>query len=70
MRAARQGVFQRNVDPLHLHLLIASVCFRRVSNRHTWAVIFRRDLSAADDALLQRTMLVKAVLRFLQPGAD
>jgi AcrR family transcriptional regulator len=66
-RGAREGVFRPGVDPLHLHLLMASFSFYRVSNRHTWRVIFKRDISALDDALLQRTMLVEAVLRFLKP---
>ncbi len=66
-RGAREGVFRPGVDPIHLHLLIASFCFYRVSNRHTWRIIFKRDISAADDAILQRSMLVEAVLRFLKP---
>ena len=69
-RGARDGVFRAGVDPLRLHLLIASMCFYRVSNRHTWRVIFGRDLHAADDAPLQRAMLVEAVLRYLRPDAD
>ena len=67
-RGQQQGVFRRGVDPLHVHLLINSFCFYRISNRHTWGVIFKRDLSAPDDAALQRTLLVEAVLRFLQPA--
>ncbi len=66
-RGARDGVFRGDVDPLRLHLLIASFCFYRVSNQHTWRVIFQRDLDAPDDAALQRAMLVEAVLRFLAP---
>lgn len=66
-RGVREGVFRDGVDPLHLHLMIASFSFYRVSNRHTWGVIFKRDISAADDAKLQRAMLVQAVLRFLRP---
>ncbi len=69
-RGAREGVFRAGVDPLRLHLMIASMCFYRVSNRHTWRVIFGRDLHAADDAPLQRAMLVEAVLRYLRPDAD
>lgn len=37
--------------------------------RHTWRVIFGRDLEAADDAPLQRAMLVEAVPRYPQPDA-
>ncbi len=69
-RGAREGVFRGGVDPLRLHLMIAAMCFYRVSNRHTWRVIFGRDLDAPDDAPLQRAMLVEAVLRYLQPDAD
>ncbi len=68
-RGVREGVFRHGVDPLHLHLLIASPSFYRVSNRHTWGVIFQRDLAEPDDAALQRTMLVEAVLRFLRPDS-
>ena len=66
-RGVREAIFRDGVDPLHLHLLIASTCFYRVSNQHTWRVIFQRDLAEPDDAALQRTMLVEAVLCFLQP---
>ena len=68
-RGVREKVFRDGVDPLHLHLLIASACFYRVSNRHTWGVIFQRDLAEPDDAALQRAMLVEAVLRFLRPDS-
>ena len=67
-RGARDGVFRPAVDPLRLHLMIASMCFYRVSNRHTWRVIFGRDLDEPGDAALQRAMLADAVLSFLQPG--
>lgn len=54
------------LDPLHVHLLIASF-FYRVSNRHTWNIIFNRDLAAPGDAALQQTLLVDAVLHYLKP---
>ena len=69
-RGARDGVFRAGVDPLRLHLMIASMCFYRVSNRHTWRVIFGRDLNAPEDAALQRAMLIDAVLRYLEAEAE
>ncbi len=66
-RGAAEGVFRANVDPLHLHLLISSMSFYRVSNRHTWRVIFQRDLSTPADAARQRIMLTEAVLAYLRP---
>ena len=69
-RGVRAGVFRAGVDPLHLHMLMASFSFYRVSNRHTWRVIFERDTGDPDDAARQRAMLVEAVLRFLAPDAE
>ena len=61
-----EGVFRSGVDPLHLHLLIISLCYYRVSNRHTWSIIFRRDLSTAKEVKLQREMVVDTVLRYVR----
>ncbi len=66
-RGERDGVFRPGIDPLQLHMLIASLCFYRVSNRHTWAVIFARNLNTPAEATLQRAMLVEAVERYLRP---
>jgi AcrR family transcriptional regulator len=65
-QGTQEGVFRSGVDPLHLHLLIISLCYYRVSNRHTWRVIFKRDLSAAKEIRLQRDMVVDAVLSYLR----
>ncbi len=66
LRGVAEGVFREGIDPLHLHLLIASFCFYRVSNRHTWKIIFKRDLEDAADAIRQRAMVADAVLRYLR----
>ena len=65
-RGVREGVFRAGIDPLDLHLMISSLCFHRVSNRHTWAAIFKRDLRAAEHVAAQRVMVVEAVLRYLR----
>ncbi|MEK0084612.1 TetR/AcrR family transcriptional regulator [Benzoatithermus flavus] len=69
VRGEREGVFRAGVDPVNLHLMISSLCFYRVSNRHTWGAIFGRDLAAPEHAAAQRQMAVEAVLRYLQPDA-
>jgi AcrR family transcriptional regulator len=66
-RGVAEGTFRAGVDPLHLHMLIASMSFYRVSNRHTWKVIFQRDMTEPEDAARQREMLVAAVSAFLRP---
>jgi AcrR family transcriptional regulator len=64
-RGVEEGVFRKDVDPLHLHLLIISLCYYRVSNRHTWKVIFRRDIEQGVEIKRQRAMAIDAVLRYL-----
>ncbi|SUE44237.1 TetR/AcrR family transcriptional regulator [Roseomonas gilardii] len=68
-RGVRAGVFRADVDPLHLHLLIVSTCFYRISNRHTWKAIFGRALDDPADAAAQRRMVTEAVLAYLRPEA-
>ena len=69
-RGEREGVFRPGVDPLDLHMLISSFCFYRVSNRHTLAAIFGRDLQAPDCVAAQRRMIVEAVLRYVRPQQE
>ncbi len=66
-RGAQEGAFAAGVDPVELHLLICSICFYRVSNRHTWAVLFGRDLQAPEHVAAQRRLAVQAVLGYLRP---
>jgi AcrR family transcriptional regulator len=66
-RGVREGIFRPGVDPLHLHLLVSSFCFYRVSNRHTWGVLFERNLLAEEETEKQRRLIVDAVLHYLDP---
>ena len=61
----RIGVFRRGTDPLRLHWMISSLCFYRVSNRHTWQANFGIDMQAPHEEEEQRRMTVETVLRFL-----
>jgi hypothetical protein len=48
-------------------MLISAFCFYRVSNRHTLAAIFGRDLQDEAVAAAHRAMIVEAVLRYVRP---
>jgi AcrR family transcriptional regulator len=61
----RLGVFRTGIDPMHLHWMISSLCFYRVSNRHTWQANFDVDMEAPEQASAHRRIAVEAVLRFL-----
>ena len=65
-RGEREGVFRPGINPHHLHLLITSFCFIRISNRYTWNAVFEMDLWVREDVPLQRQMIVEAVLRYVK----
>ncbi len=65
-RGEREGVFRPGINPWHLHLLMTSFCFIRVSNRYTWNAVFEKDLWDKDDIPLQRQLIVEAVLRYVR----
>src|SRR5258707_2089788 len=44
-RGVSTGQFRADVDAIDLHLLISSLCFHRVANRHTFGAAFSRDPS-------------------------
>lgn len=66
-RGAREGVFRNDVSAVDLHLFISSFCVFRVSNRFTFGTIFDCDLSDAVVRARHKTMLMEAVLRYLEP---
>lgn len=67
-RGEKAGVFRPGMNPWHLHLLITSFCFIRISNRYTWNAVFEMDLWDEEDAQQQRQMIVEAVLRYVKPS--
>jgi AcrR family transcriptional regulator len=65
-RGERDGVFRAGLDPWHVHFLINSFCFMRVSNRYTWNAVFEKDLWDPDDVARQRQLIIEAVLRYVK----
>jgi AcrR family transcriptional regulator len=61
----RLGVFREGVDPMALHWMISSLCFYRISNRHTWHANFGINMEVPEQVAAQRRMTVEAVLSFL-----
>jgi len=64
-RGKRQGVFTTNYNVLDLHMLITSMCFYRVSNRHTFGTLFDLDLQAPDVKQRQKRMIGDSILGLL-----
>jgi AcrR family transcriptional regulator len=64
-RGKKDGSFLRDVDPIDLHMLISAFCFFRVSNRHTFGTIFRRDLSEPTIYDRHKQLISDAVISYL-----
>ncbi|MFM2067488.1 MAG: hypothetical protein RLZZ584_2397, partial [Pseudomonadota bacterium] len=47
VRGVAQGVFRAGIDPVDLHMSISALSVFNVANRHTFALIFKRDLDSA-----------------------
>jgi len=59
-------VFRKGIDPIDLHMSISALCFFTVSNRHTFSLIFKRDLTSAAVKAMRRANIVEMVMRFVQ----
>jgi AcrR family transcriptional regulator len=65
-RGCQTGVFRKGIDPIDLHMSISALCFFTVSNRHTFSLIFKRDLTSAAVKAMRRANIVEMVMRFVQ----
>lgn len=63
-RGVETGVFRAGLDPVDLHMSISALCFFTVSNRHTFSLIFKRDLQETDALAARRESVVEMVVRF------
>lgn len=66
-RGRKTGLFRQDVDAIDTHMLISSFCFFRVSNRHTFGLLFGRDLADPEHRDHHKDLIADAVLRSLEP---
>jgi AcrR family transcriptional regulator len=66
----KEGVFRGDVDAVDVHMLISAFCFFRVSNRHTFGLLFGRDLSNPALRGRHKRLATDAVLRALERRND
>ena len=65
-RGTDSGVFRSDVDPQHLYITIASICYFPVSNRYTLSAIFK--LQSDGDMLEdRRRQAVDVIFGYLRP---
>ena len=65
-RGVKARVFRRNLDAVDLHMSISALCFFNVSNRHTFSLIFKRDLDSPRALAQRRDSIVEMVVRFVR----
>jgi AcrR family transcriptional regulator len=65
-RGVRAGVFRKGIDAVDLHMSISSLCFFNVANRHTFALIFKRDLGSPAALRARRDSIVEMIVRFVR----
>jgi len=65
-RGLQAGVFRSGIDPVDLHMSISALSFFNVANRHTFALIFKRDLASPAAIVARRDSIIEMVVRFVR----
>jgi AcrR family transcriptional regulator len=64
-RGVASGDFRTGLDPIDIHASISALTFFNVSNRHTFGLIFKRDLTDPKVAAQRRASITEMVVRFV-----
>lgn len=65
-RGQLDGSFRAGVDPVDVHMMIAALGMFNVTNQHTFAAIFQREMGARGDVGRRRELITDAILRYLR----
>jgi AcrR family transcriptional regulator len=65
-RGVQQGVFRPGLDPVDIHASISALSFFNVSNRHTFGLIFKLDMTSPAYIAHRRENVVEMILRFMR----
>jgi AcrR family transcriptional regulator len=65
-RGLKSGVFRRGIDPVDLHMSISALSLFNVANKHTFSLIFKRDLDSAAAIVARRDSIVETIVRFVR----
>ena len=64
---AREGTFRKDIDPVDLHMSISALCFYNVSNRHTFGIIFKRDMTSPAALRARRAVVIDTIVAAVRP---
>jgi AcrR family transcriptional regulator len=65
-RGVAAGQFRVGLDPIDLHMSISALSVFNVANRHTFSLIFQRDLESAPALIARRDSIVEMIVRFVR----
>jgi AcrR family transcriptional regulator len=65
-RGVQEKAFRRGLDPVDLHMSISALCFFNVANRHTFSLIFKRDMGTPAALRARRDSIVEMIVRFVR----
>jgi AcrR family transcriptional regulator len=65
-RGVRAGVFRSGLDAVDLHMSISALSFFNTANRHTFALIFKRDFDAPAAVAARRDSIIEMIVRFVR----
>jgi AcrR family transcriptional regulator len=65
-RGVKAKVFRKDIDPIDLHMSISALCFFSVANRHTFGLIFKRDMESPKALRDRRDSIVETIVRFVR----
>ena len=65
-RGLKSPLFRTGIDPVDLHMSISALSVFNVANRHTFSLIFQRDLESAAAIVARRDSIIEMVVRFVR----
>jgi AcrR family transcriptional regulator len=65
-RGLKAGLFRSGIDPVDLHMSISALSFFNTANRHTFALIFKRDFDSPAAIVARRDSIIEMIVRFVR----
>jgi AcrR family transcriptional regulator len=65
-RGQKEGLFRGGIDPVDLHMSISALSNFQVANRHTFSVIFQRDMESPQAQIARRDSIIEMIVRFVR----
>jgi len=67
-RGQAEGSSRAGIDAVDVHMMIAALGMFNVTNRHTFAAIFQREMGAKGDVRRRRELITDVILSYLTTG--